>query len=93
MEVLMTNGLRKSALALGLIGSAAFLPLPAYALDGDVEIEAPGMAVDVPPDRPGIVPGLFAEGPGVIIETPDDDDYADEEDDGDDAPPAAAVDD
>lgn len=86
----MTSGLRKSALALGLIGTAVF-PLPAYALDGDVEIETPGVAVEVPPDRPGIVPGLFAEGPGVIIETPDDEDYADEEDDEDEAPPAAAA--
>lgn len=93
----MTFGLRTGALALGLIGSAAFLPAPSYAIDGDVEVEPAGVAVgsagvdvQIVRDRPGIlgrrhaVPDVYVEtpGPDVYVEDDDDDDvYAEDDDD------------
>jgi len=97
----MTFGLRTGALALGLIGSAAVLPAPSYAIDGDVEVGPAGVDVQIVRDGAGIlgrrhaVPDVYVEtpGPDVYVEDDDDDDvYA--EDDGDDggvyvdAPPA-----
>jgi hypothetical protein len=88
-EVHMTIGLRRGALALGLLGSAAFLPLPSYALDDDVEIDTPGASVEIERDRPGILPGRrHADDPDVYVETPGPDVYVEEED----APPGATVD-
>jgi hypothetical protein len=46
----MTSKLTKSTLALGLLASVAFIPLPSYALDDDAD-------VDVEVERPGILPG------------------------------------
>jgi hypothetical protein len=69
--------LTKSTLALGLLASVAFIPLPAYALDD-------GADVDVQVERPGILPGLRAD--------PDVDVFVEEDDRGDDdVPPAASV--
>jgi hypothetical protein len=97
----MTFGLRTGALALGLIGSAAFLPAPSYALEGDIAVGPAGVDVEIVRDRPGIlgrrhaVPDIYVEtpGPDVYVEGDDDDDvYVEDDDDDDgvyvDAPPA-----
>lgn len=91
----MSIGLRRSALALGLIGSAAFVPVPSYAVKGDVEVGTPGVSVEIERDRPGIRPGRRHDGvPDITIETPGPDVYVegdDDDDDDDDAPPGASV--
>jgi hypothetical protein len=91
----MTIGLRTGALTFGLLGSAALLPLPSYALDGDVEIDTPAASVKIDRDRPGILPdGPFADDPDVYVETPGPDVYVESDDDDDDydeAPPGATV--
>jgi hypothetical protein len=96
----MTFAFRTGALALGLIGSAAVMPAPSYAIDGDVELGPAGADIELVRDRPGIL-GRRHLGPEVYIEEtpgPDvyigDDDYDDDayvEDDDDDAPPGASV--
>ena len=73
----MTVSLRTGVLA-ALLGSVAFLPLPSYALDNDVEIDTPGASVEVERDRPGILPRL-RDDPDVYVETPAPDVYVEEE--------------
>jgi hypothetical protein len=74
----MTSKLIKSTLALGLLASVAFIPMPSYALDDDAD-------VDVEVERPGILPGLRGDDPHVDV-------YVEEDDRGDDdVPPAASV--
>lgn len=102
----MSFGLRTGALALGLIGSAAFLPAPSYALEGDIEMGPAGVAIEIERDRRGILGrrhvdpdvDVYVEtpGPDVYVEDEDDDDdtYVEDNDDDDvyvDVPPAASV--
>jgi hypothetical protein len=85
-EVKMTISLPKAAMAVGLLGFA-LLPLPAYALDDDVEVDTPGASVEIERDRPGLLPRLRDDDPDVYVETPGPDVYVEE----DDAPPSATV--
>ena len=80
----MTSKLTKSALAIGLLASVAFIPLPSYALDddADVDVDAPGASVEIEADRPGILPRLRGDDSDVYVEDDDDDE---------DVPPAASV--
>ena len=84
----MTSKLTKSALAIGLLASVAFIPLPSYALDddADVDVDAPGASVEIEADRPGILPRLRGDDPDVDVYVDDDDD----DDDDDDVPPGAS---
>jgi hypothetical protein len=78
----MTISFRRSAIAIGLLGSVAFIPLPSYALDDDdAVIEAPDATVEIERDRPGILPRL-RDDPDVYVEDDDDDE---------DVPPGASV--
>jgi hypothetical protein len=88
MEDTMTIGLHNCALALGIIGSAAFLPAPSYAVKGDVEVYTPGASVEIERDRPGIL--ARRGGPDVTVETPGPDVYV-EGDHDDYVPPGASV--
>lgn len=82
----MTISLPKVAVAAGLLGFT-LLPLPAYAIEDDVEVDTPGASVEIDRDRPGILPRLRGDDPDVYVETPDPD--VDVEDD--DIPPSATV--
>jgi hypothetical protein len=96
----MIFAFRTGALALGLIGSAAIMPAPSYAIDGDVEVGPAGADIAIVRDRSGIL-GRRHLGPDVYVETPgpdvyigddeDDDDVYVEDDDDDDVPPGASV--
>jgi hypothetical protein len=67
------------------LAGVAFFPMPSYALDdnADVDVEAPGVSVEIEGDRPGILPRLRRDDPDVDV-------YIEDEDD-DDVPPAASV--
>jgi hypothetical protein len=80
----MTFGLRTGALALGLIGSAALLSAPSYAIEGDIEVEPAGVDVEIVRDRAGILGRRHAD-PDIYIETPGPDVYVEDDDDDDDA--------
>jgi hypothetical protein len=86
----MTISFRRSALAIGLLGSVAFIPLPSYALDDDLEIDTPGARVEIERDRPRLLPRL-RDHPDVYVETPGPDVYVEEDDDDEDVPPGVTV--
>jgi hypothetical protein len=71
----MTSKLTKGALAIGLLASVSFIPLPTYALDddADVDVDAPGASVEIEADRPGILPRLRGDDPDADVHVEDED--------------------
>ena len=89
----MNSRLTKSALAIGLLASAALIPLPSHALDdeADLDIDAPGASVEIERDRPGILPRLRGGAPDVDVYVEGDDDRYVEGDDDEYVAPGASV--